>query len=242
MGDRATVLGVGIDIVTMAEAVDHVEGFIHDGLPHLVATANAEMVMMAQEDTELAAALASAALVVPDGAGVVWAARYNQQPVAERVAGFDLTQHLLEVSARKGYRIFFFGGAPGVADTAAEVAGKLYPGIHVVGIINGFFQIDDHLRIIEQIKKAKPHILIVALGVPKQEKWLHKHLAILEVPVCMGVGGTLDVMAGISKRAPLWMQKSCLEWLYRLLCQPERIGRMVALPKFVWKVVSAKNH
>lgn len=242
MGNRTNVLGVGIDNVTMAEAISRVEEFIHKGVPKLIATANAEMVMLAQEDAELAAILDCAALVVPDGAGVVWAASYNKQPVAERVAGFDLTQHLLAVAAKKGYRVFFFGGAPGIADLAAQAAVRQCPGIQVTGIRNGFFQTEEIPSIIDQIRDAKPHILFAALGVPRQEKWLSKYMSALGTPVCIGVGGTFDVMAGVSKRAPLWMQHSGLEWMYRLLRQPERIGRMMALPRFVWKVVLAKNH
>jgi N-acetylglucosaminyldiphosphoundecaprenol N-acetyl-beta-D-mannosaminyltransferase len=240
--ERATVLGVGIDKLTMDEAVARVREFIDKGSPRLVATANAEMVMLAQSDAKLAAILASADLVVPDGAGVVWAARYHGQAVAERVAGFDLTQRLLALAAQSGYRVYFFGGAPGVAEAAAVIAQQRYPGVRIVGIRNGFFQDSDQAAIINEIHQAAPHILLAALGIPKQEKWLHCHLSGLGVPVCIGVGGTFDVMAGVVKRAPRWMQQAGLEWLYRLLRQPQRFGRMLALPKFVWRVLSAKNH
>lgn len=242
MGERVTVLGVAIDSVTMQEAVHQVQKFIVDGSCHLVATANAEMVMLAQRDTALSSILAAADLVVADGAGVVWAARHHGQPVPERVAGFDLTQHLLALAGANGYRVYFFGGAPGIAETAAKKAEQACPGIQIAGIRNGFFQPADEPDIISQIQKAKPHILLVALGVPKQEKWLAAHLDELMVPVAIGVGGTFDVMAGTAKRAPVWMQKASLEWLYRLLRQPQRLGRMMALPRFVLKVMTAKNH
>lgn len=242
MRERVIVLGVGIDKVTMDEAVVQIQEFIGKGIPHLIATANAEMVMLAQSDTTLATILASADLVVPDGAGVVWAARYHGQRLAERVAGFDLTQRLLAVSARLGYRVYFFGGVPGIAEAAAVAAQQRYPGIRIVGIRDGFFQESEQASIVDVINQTQPHILFVALGVPKQEKWLYSHLSELKVPVCIGVGGTFDVMAGVAKRAPLWMQQIGLEWLYRLLRQPQRIGRMAALPKFVWRVLSAKNH
>lgn len=242
MGERVAVLGVTIDSVSMQEAVCRVQKFILDGSCHLVATANAEMVMMAQQDTSLSSILATADLVVADGAGVVWAARYNGQPVPERVAGFDLTQHLLALADANTYRIYFFGGAPGIAEAAARKAEQAYPGIQIAGIRNGYFQATDEQDIISQIKKAEPHILLAALGVPKQEKWLAAHLAELKVPVAIGVGGTFDVMAGTAKRAPVWMQKASLEWLYRLLRQPQRLGRMMALPKFILKVMTAKNH
>lgn len=240
--ERATVLGVGIDNVTMEEAIVQIQEFIAAGSPRLIATANAEMVMLAQADAKLATILAAADLVVPDGAGVVWAARHHGQAIAERVAGFDLTQRLLAVSARSGYRVYFLGGAPGVAEAAAVAAQQHYPGLRIVGIRNGFFQDSEQAAIVDAINQAQPHILFAALGVPKQEKWLYCHLESLQVPVCIGVGGTFDVMAGVAKRAPLWMQQIGLEWLYRLLRQPQRLGRMAALPKFVWKVLSTKNH
>lgn len=239
---RSTVLGVKIDAVTMAEAVDLLEAFIGEKRPHLVATANAEMVMAAQNDKELAEILANADLVVPDGAGVVWAGRYQGDLVPERVAGYDLAQALLAKAAVRGYRVYFFGGAPGIAEMAREIAANRYPGLNVVGTRDGFFMAQDEPAIIELIKSCKPDILLAALGVPKQEKWLTAHLAELEVPLSMGVGGTFDVMAGVVCRAPLWMQRAGLEWLYRLCCQPSRITRMLALPRFVMEVLVAKKH
>ncbi len=239
---RVDVLGVHIDAVTLAEAVSTVEGFIAEGGPHLVATANAEMVMTAGRDADLAGVLANAALVVPDGAGVVWAARHLGHPVPERVAGFDLAQALLARAAEMGWRVFFFGGVPGIAARASEVAGKRWPGLVVAGVRDGYFAPAESAGIAAAIRDSKPHILLTALGVPKQEKWLAEHAAELAVPVAMGVGGTFDVMAGVSRRAPLWMQRAGLEWLYRLGCEPKRIGRMMALPRFVLRVLAGKKH
>ena len=235
---RSDVLGIPIDSVTKDEAVVILEKYISDGEPRLVATANAEMIMLAQNDADLAGILCGASLVVPDGAGVVWAAKYNGNPVKERVAGFDLAQALLLKAAQKGYSVYLFGGAPGVAEKAAETAQTSYPGLVIKGIRNGYFSSSDESAIIDEIKSSQADILLVALGVPKQEKWLSAHLGELGVPVAMGVGGTFDVMAGLVRRAPVWMQQSGLEWLYRLLCQPERFLRMLALPRFVLKVIS----
>ncbi len=238
---RITVLNVKIDAVTMEQAVAKVENFIaNPGRCHLVATANAEMVMMATNDPELHAILLKADLVVADGAGVVWAARHQGNSVPERVAGYDLAQKLLDRSAQTGHKVYFFGGAPGVAEQAKKKAEEWYPGVNVVGVRNGFFSPEDENKILEDIKNCKPDILLVALGVPKQEKWLSKHFAELHVPVAIGVGGTFDVMAGIMKRAPVWMQKANLEWLFRLLMQPQRLLRMLALPKFVLRVLFDK--
>lgn len=242
MKERVPVLGVMIDPVTMEEAVNRLEQFIKSKTCHQVATVNAEMVMLAKQDEEFAQILRHAALVVPDGAGVVWAARRNGFHMPERVAGYDLAQQALKKASEKGYRVFFFGGAPGIAEQARKVAEQLYNGITIVGTRDGFFRPDEESEIVEQIRLAQPEMLLAALGVPKQEKWLYRNLATLDVPVSIGIGGTFDVMAGVTTRAPLWVQRSNLEWLYRLLSQPRRIIRMMALPRFVYQVLRSKNH
>ena len=238
---QVEILGVNVNSLTMAQAVEAVQQFIAEKKVALVATANAEMLMRATQDEELKDILNQADLVVPDGAGTVWAAGHLGEPMPERVAGFDLAQELMREAPARGDRIYFFGSAPGVADKAKAKAEELYPGIQVVGVRNGFFSEADEPQIIAEIKAARPDILLAALGVPKQEKWLKKHMQELQVPVSIGVGGTLDVMAGVMERAPLWMQKAKLEWLFRGLKQPSRAGRLLALPKFVLKVVASKK-
>ncbi len=230
------ILGVNIASVTMKEAVSIVEKHIENKSGALVATANAEMLMRATHDKELARILNQAALVVPDGAGTVWAAHHLGHAMPERVAGYDLVQELMREAPKHDHKLFFFGSAPGVAEKAKKKAEKLYPGIDIVGVRNGFFSSSDEKEIIQMIKEARPDILLVALGVPKQEKWLARNLKDLNVPVSIGVGGTLDVMAGVMKRAPLWMQRAKLEWLFRGLMQPTRAKRLLALPRFVMKV------
>ncbi|MBP2653024.1 MAG: glycosyl transferase, WecB/TagA/CpsF family [Firmicutes bacterium] len=239
---QTRVLGVRVDVVTMDKAVEILENFIAERVSRVVATANAEMIMATKGDSNLAQILEQADLVVPDGAGVVWAARYQGCKVPERVAGYDLVQRLLAQAASHGYRVYFFGGAEGVADKACQAAKKQYPGLKLAGTRNGFFSAKDERLIIEEIRSTRPDILLVALGVPKQEKWLATHLKELNVPVSIGVGGTFDVMAGNMKRAPLWMQRLNLEWLFRLLMQPKRALRMMALPRFVIAVIGAKKH
>jgi len=239
---QTRVLGVRVDAVTMDKAVEIIEAFIGGGEPHLVATANAEMVMAAQNDLQLAGILEKADIVVPDGAGVVWAARYQGCEVPERVAGYDLVQRLLARSAACGYRVYFFGGADGIAQRAAETAKVWYPGITVAGVRHGFFTPAEMPGIIEEIRVKRVDILLVALGVPKQEKWLAANMRELDIPVSIGVGGSFDVMAGNVKRAPLWMRRLSLEWLFRLLLQPQRAIRMLALPRFVFAVLGAKKH
>ena len=238
---QVEILGVNVNSLTMSQAVEAVQQFIAEKKVALVATANAEMLMRSTQDEELKDILNQADLVVPDGAGTVWAAGHLGEPMPERVAGFDLAQELMREAPARGDRIYFFGSAPGVADKAKAKAEELYPGIQVVGTRNGFFTEADEPGIIAEIKAARPDILLAALGVPKQEKWLKKHMQELQVPVSIGVGGTLDVMAGVMERAPLWMQKAKLEWLFRGLKQPSRAGRLLALPKFVLKVVASKK-
>ena len=232
------ILGVNVDCISMLEALDRLEHFIQERAPHIIATANAEMVMTAQDDKELHTVLNAAALVLPDGAGVVWASKKLGVAVPERVAGYDLTQQLLQRAAHAGYRVYWLGASPGIAEAAAAKAGANYPGLISVGIRNGYFAQDDS-SVLQAIVEAKPDILLCALGVPKQEKWLARNFSNLCIPVMIGVGGTFDVMAGKVTRAPLWMQRSGLEWLYRLLCQPSRFARMLALPRFVARVLAA---
>lgn len=241
MAERVNILGVDVDAVTMAEAVDVVRRAMDTRAGVMVATANAEMLMRATHDEELRRILNASALVVPDGAGTVWAARHLGYAMPERVAGYDLAQELLRCAPAEGRRVYFFGSAPGVAEKAKAKAEQLYPGIEIVGVRNGFFSPADNAAIIAEIRAARPDLLLVALGVPKQEKWIAAHLAELDVPVAIGVGGTLDVMAGVMKRAPHWMQKAKLEWLFRGLMQPKRAGRLLALPKFVLKVHASRK-
>ena len=238
---KVDILGVEVTSLTMQEAVAQVEEYMEEKANVLIATANAEMIMRATHDAVLRNILNEAALVVPDGAGTVWAARHLGHPMPERVAGYDLAQELMRRAPQKGKRIFFFGSAPGIAEKAKAKAESLYPGIEIAGVRNGFFTAKDEPDIIAQIKEAKPDLLLAALGVPKQEKWLKAHMAELQVPVSIGVGRTFDVMAGVMKRAPLWMQKAKLEWLFRGMLQPKRAGRLIALPKFVLKVCAYKK-
>lgn len=240
MSERIEILGVKVDAVTMAQAVERVASLIAAGKPSMVATANAEMLLRATHDDELKTILNAANLVVPDGAGTVWAARHLGKHMPERVAGFDLVQELMKLAPARSWKFFLFGSAPAIADKAKAKAESLYPGIKIVGTRNGYFTAADEPEIISQIKASRADVLLAALGVPKQEKWLAAHMNDLNVPVSIGVGGTFDVMAGVVKRAPLWMQKARLEWLFRAMLQPSRAGRLLALPKFVLKVHKQK--
>ena len=239
---KKEILGVGIHTLHMDEAVDTAADFLlKSDKCRVIATANPEMIMMAQDDPSLANALYEADLVVPDGVGAVWALNRRYGLTQTRVTGFDLTQNILALSAEKGYRVFFFGSAPGVAMAAKENAETKYPGLAVCGVRDGFFAESEEEDIVRMINAAKADFVLVALGVPKQENWITRHKDELNASLIIGVGGTLDVMAGVVPRAPKWMQDAKLEWLFRLLRQPKRILRMLALPRFVLAVLCAKK-
>lgn len=236
------ILGVPVHPLTMNESVAVLEEKLQKKEQAFVVTANAEIIMMCQQDKEYNNIVSEQAdLVLPDGAGAVWAGRYLGNEVPERVAGFDLYNQLLKLSADKGYKAYFFGGAPGVAEAAKNKAEELYPGVKIVGCRNGYFTEVEEEAIIKEINDAAPDMLFVALGAPKQEKWLVKYRNQLKPRVLMGIGGSFDVLAGKMERAPKWMQEASLEWAFRLYKQPSRFMRMLALPKFVLKVIFCKK-
>jgi len=231
--NRVDVLGVGFDPVTLDGAVAAVVALPHEPGPHLVVTANAEFVMQARSAPDLQEILQRAALVVADGVGVVWGARRLGRPLPGRVPGIDLAGRLCAEAARRGWRVCLVGGAPGVPRDAAAALRLRYPGIDVAPAHHGYFGPEDETAVIRTIREAAPTLLLVGLGSPRQERWLHRHLASLAVPVAIGVGGTLDVWAGRMPRAPRIMQTLGLEWCYRLIRQPRRLGRQLAIPKFL---------
>ncbi|MBR5122042.1 MAG: WecB/TagA/CpsF family glycosyltransferase [Anaerotignum sp.] len=235
------VLGVPFDAVTMDEAVAKAKKLLKEEGQHIICTPNPEIVMEAQNDKVLNSILHEADLVVPDGIGVVWASKYSEIRLTERVAGFDLTQNLMADLAATGETFYFFGGAPGVASTAARKMMKKYPGLKVVGVHNGYFDEKEEKRIIQDIKEKAPSILLVGLGAPKQEKWIYDNLRLTGAKVAIGVGGSFDVMAGNVKRAPKIFQKLGLEWFHRLITQPTRWKRMMRLPKFALTVLKTKG-
>ena len=232
------ILDVPVHPLTMGEAVSVLEESITSGEQAFVVTANAEIIMMCQEDAGYKKIVSQdAQLVLPDGAGAVWAGRHLGYKVPERVAGFDLYCQLLDKAAQKGYKAFFFGGSPGIAEAAKAKSEELYPGVQVVGCRNGYFKEEESQAIIDEINASGADMLFAALGAPKQEKWLVRYREQLKPKILMGIGGSFDVFAGKMERAPKWMQDASLEWLFRLYKQPSRFMRMIALPKFVLKVV-----
>ncbi|MEW6425592.1 MAG: WecB/TagA/CpsF family glycosyltransferase [Bacillota bacterium] len=239
---QVEILGARIDALRMAEVEERIAGFVRAGSPRQVITLNPEVLYRAQREPGLLALINGAALVTADGAGIVWAARVAGKPVPERVTGIDLMLRLVARAAREGWRIFLLGGAPGVAEEAAARLKQQHPQLIVAGTCHGYFQDRGDLqeaKVIEMIRRARPHLLFVGMGAPKQEEFIARHLPEWEVPVALGVGGSFDVLAGRVKRAPAWMQRLHLEWLGRLLREPRRWRRMLVLPGFAWRALLA---
>ena len=218
-----------------------VERFIAEGGPHQIVTVNPEFVMTARRDPEFRHIINRAALALPDGVGVWWASRRLGQPLAERVPGVDLVERLAQMSATKGYRLYFLGALPGVAQRAAAILRGRSPGAAIVGTHAGSPRPEDDADSVERICARRPHILFVAYGAPAQDYWIARNMGRLGVPVCIGVGGSFDYIAGVHPLAPQWLRNAGLEWLYRLVSQPWRWRRMLALPRFAWQVLWSRR-
>ncbi len=235
---RIPILGVGIHDVTEEEAVALVERFIQEGGPHQVVTVNPEFVMEARRNTAFRRVLNEADLAVPDGVGILWAGRLLGCPFRGRVPGVELALHLAGQAAERGYRLFLLGAAPGVAEAAAGRLREKYPTLTIAGTYAGSPDPAEEEEIAARIRAVSPHILFVAYGAPRQDLWLKRNLPRLNVAVGIGVGGTLDYISGRVHRAPSWMRRHGLEWLYRLFRQPWRWRRMLSLPAFVALVLA----
>jgi heptosyltransferase-2 len=233
----STILGVRVDNVNYDQALSIIESFIESGEPHQVVTVNPEFIVAAQPDHDFRRVLNTSSLALPDGVGLLRAARFLGHPLQERVTGTDTVQRVAALAAQKGYSLFLLGAAPGVAvETAARLC-ETYPGLRIAGTHAGSPAFEGEGEIVRMIQRAEPDILFVAYGAPQQDKWIARNLERLGVPVAMGVGGAFDFISGRAKRAPRWLQRLGLEWLHRLVCEPWRWRRMLALPKFVWLMV-----
>lgn len=242
---RLNILNVEIDRVDFALMLDLIDAWVmqrraaRDTAPACcqICTVNPEFIVDARRDPAFAAVLARADLCVPDGAGVLWAARRARQPLRERVTGSDGIYRICERAAARGWRVFMLGAAPGVAERAAAVLAGRYPGLEVVGCYAGSPADEEWLAIRARLDASAPDILFVAYGHPRQDFWIDRHRAEVQAAVAIGVGGAFDFVAGVAQRAPLWMQRLNLEWLHRLVTQPWRWRRMLKLPVFVGLVL-----
>ena len=228
--NRINVLGVSFDNVTMDEAIARAMSLLHEGKQGYVVTPNPEIVMNARENPELMQAVSRASLVLPDGVGVIYGAKILGTPLQEKTPGIGFAAGVMEQLSHQGGSVYLFGAKPGVAELAGENLMKRFPGLKIAGTSDGYFTDDG--PIVEKINAAHPDLLLVCLGSPKQEFWMQEHLGKVDAGLMAGLGGSLDVFAGVVERAPEKWQKLGLEWLYRLLKEPKRIGRMMKLPQF----------
>ncbi|MGE5678590.1 MAG: WecB/TagA/CpsF family glycosyltransferase [Pseudomonadota bacterium] len=233
MRDKVEIVGVNIDNVNMDEAASVVGEYLDMDAYSMVFTPNSEILLEAVKKRDLEEVLNSGQLVIPDGIGVVIASRFYGTPVKEKVPGVELVMRLMEVADSRNKSVYILGGKPGVAEEAAIKLKERLAGLRIAGARDGYFNADDEAGIIEEINGSNADILLVALGAPKQEYFIYKHRNDLKVRIAMGVGGSVDVIAGKAKRAPEFYQKAGLEWFYRLLKEPRRIGRIMQLPKFI---------
>ena len=236
---KQDVLGLQFDNVTMDEAVARAKELLEMPGASIVVTPNAEIGYEALHDAQFRALLNGAELVLPDGAGVVLAAKLRRTPLKQKVAGVDFADRLLGVLAETGKTLYLLGGKPGIAELAAEKMREKHPGLVICGMADGYFK--DEGPVIGKINAAKPDVLFVCVGAPKQEIFMHTHKGELDVRLMAGLGGSLDAFAGTVTRAPKWMIRCNLEWLYRLIKEPKRFGRMLRLPKYLWAAVTVRS-
>ncbi len=236
----ARILGIPVHKVTFDTVLQIIENFINQSEVHQIVTLNSLMLNTALIDLELQEIVKNASLVLADSAGIFWAAHFLNDPLPELIPGIDLVLKLCQLAATKKYRIYLLGARKETVEKTVENIKKIFSGISITGFRDGYFLADEEKEIISQIRKLSPHILFVALGSPRQEKWIAKNLKELNVPVVIGVGGSFDIISGKLSRAPRWMNYFSLEWSYRLLQEPWRIKRIIQLPIFVFRVIKYK--
>lgn len=235
-----SVLGVTVHDVTYTEALDAIMRFVADGRPHMITTPNPEFVITARRNSAFRAVLSEASLAIPDGVGLLWAGRVSGHPFREHVRGTDLVTRLAVRSAAKGHRWFLLGAAPGIAEKAAESLLRFAPELEIAGTFAGDATPAGDVEARAVIRSAgKVDVVLVAYGARAQEHWIHRNIKELGIPVGIGVGGVFNYLSGVSPRAPTWARKLELEWLHRLITEPWRWRRQVALPIFVAQVALA---
>jgi N-acetylglucosaminyldiphosphoundecaprenol N-acetyl-beta-D-mannosaminyltransferase len=233
---RIEILGVPVDCLTMDQTINLVDSVLAGDVAKSVVAVNPEKVMRARVDTRLRGQLQRAAFLIPDGIGVVAAARMLGLGQFNRVPGSELMPKLCDLAARTGRSVFLFGATPEVNERTAQVLRERYRGLKIAGAQHGYLTDDEMPGLIDRINRSKTDIVFVALGSPKQEAWIDRYLPQLNVKLCQGVGGTFDVIAGHVKRAPAAFRAVHLEWFYRLAANPNRLARQSALPGFVFQI------
>lgn len=231
-------MGVGFDDLTRDGAVALCKNLIEEHRSAYMVTPNPEIVMASWDDPALREAISNANLVIPDGIGVIKAAKILGTPLKERLPGIEIGEAILQYAAQSGKKVFLLGAKPGVADLAADRMREMFPGIDICGVNDGYFK--DDAAVIEKINAAKPDFLMVCLGFPKQEMWMAQNASKLDVGLMAGLGGSLDVFAGTVLRAPEKWQRMNAEWLYRCIKEPWRFKRIARLPLFILKAIAKR--
>ena len=239
--ETVSILGFEVARMTLEQVTDWIRVTVERRRPSHIVTANAEIVYKAYREKDFFNLLEKADLVTADGAGVVLAARLLGRPLPERVTGIDLVHEIFRLADEKGWGLYFLGARKEVVEKAVLNIMGSYPGIRIAGCHHGYFSQEETARVVSNINKAKPDVLLVALGAPRQETFISENIKELNVPVSIGVGGAFDILAGVAARAPAWMRRCGLEWLYRLYREPWRYKRMLALPKFVLAVLKDRT-
>lgn len=232
---KTDIMGLQFDNITMEEALDAAKALLQGEHAARVVTPNAEIAYEALRDENMRTLLNSAELMLPDGAGVVLASKILKTPLKQKVAGVDFADGLLGVLETTGQSLYLLGSRPGIGELAAQKMMQKHPRLRIAGIADGYFQ--DEAPVIDKINASGADVLFVCLGAPKQEQFMARHQKALHVKLMAGLGGTLDSFAGTVRRAPKWMIRLNLEWLYRLIKEPKRFKRMLRLPKYLWAVV-----
>ena len=232
---KIDVMGLKFDSMTMDEALSRAEALLRGDKAAYVVTPNAEIAYEALHDGQLREMLNGADLMLPDGAGVVLASKLLRTQVKQKVAGVDFAAGLLGVLERNGQSLYLLGGKTGIGELAAQKMLEAHPQLRIAGIADGYFQ--DEAPVIAKINASGADALFVCLGAPKQERFMVQHQQELHVHLMAGLGGSLDAFAGTVQRAPAWMIRLNLEWLYRLIREPKRFRRMLRLPKYLWAVM-----
>ncbi len=236
--ERKRVFDVPVDIVTLNRILDAITYLIEENKKgNNIMAVNAEKIMYAQKDRFLLKCLESSSFLIPDGAGATVALKVIHSTKTDRIPGADLMLHICRRAAERGYKLFIYGAKEEVNKKAVQRLKEMFPNINIVGRSNGYVSPEDMDSLIKQINNSKAQVLFVALGSPKQELWISKYLNRLDVNICQGIGGTLDTIAGNVKRAPLIFRKTGTEWIYRLIKQPRRIRRHIAVWIFIFKVL-----
>jgi N-acetylglucosaminyldiphosphoundecaprenol N-acetyl-beta-D-mannosaminyltransferase len=246
--DRVELLGVGVDRVSHDDVLERVRGFVENGVPRRIVTVNLDYLRMAREDEGFRGVLNTADLAIADGMPLVWASRLSGKPLPHRIAGQDLFDSICRAGGECHWSVFLLGAAPGVAATAGAVMEARYPGLRISGAYSppvGAFDAVEEQRIRTMIRNAHPDVLFVALGAPKQDLWIRDSIANVGVPVAVGVGCSFDVVAGNVLRAPAWMQRTGLEWAFRLMQEPRRLWKRYILgdlPAFFHLTLAARRN